>query len=144
MCVVTRLLVMYLFGKLCLFMILSPLHPLSFRLPILIRISFSVRLYIYIYIYIYIHIINVFCLDCVACLSLLYHYILSDPGRKLFSSPLCSLWYVTIVGYIMAWRLCSFDCALHSLHPIVISMHTRLRALLSIKCMSSIFYRACV
>ena len=67
------------------------------------------------------------------CLRCLLHHILSRIAYTfrqngiLFSSLLCSLWWVQIVGYVMACRSYSFVCALH--HLIIIIVQTYLLTL---------------
>ena len=67
------------------------------------------------------------------CLRCLLHHILSLIAytfRKtviLFSILLCSLWWVQIIGYVVACRSYSFVCALH--HLIIIIVQTYLKTL---------------
>ena len=49
-------------------------------------------------------------------------YIHSGKTGNLFSLVLCSLWWVQIVGYVLACRSYSFVCTLH--HLIIISVQT--------------------
>ena len=58
--------------------------------------------------------------------------------RILFSLLLCSLWWVQIVGYVLACRSCSFVCTFH--HLIIIIVQTDIEL---IKCLSDIFCRVC-
>ena len=57
----------------------------------------------------------------------IYIYIYRGNTGTLFPSLMCSLWYVQMIGYIMACRSCSFVCKLQ--HPIIIIMQTYLKAL---------------
>ena len=61
----------------------------------------------------------------VACILLLIAY----TFRKNWEFPLllCSLWWVQIVGYVLAWRSYSFICTLHRL--IIIIVQTYLKTL---------------
>ena len=45
----------------------------------------------------------------------------------LFSLLLCGLWWAQIIGYVLAWRSCSFVCTLH--HLIIIIVRTYLKTL---------------
>ena len=54
-------------------------------------------------------------------------HIHSGKTGNLLSLFLCSLWWVQIVGYILAWRLYSFICTLH--HLIIIIVQTYLKTL---------------
>ena len=58
----------------------------------------------------------------------------------LFSSLLRSVWWVQIVGYVLACRSRSFVCTSH--HLIIIIVQTYLKTL-NLKCPSDIFYRVC-
>ena len=49
-------------------------------------------------------------------------HIHSEKTGILFSLLLCSLWWVQLVGYVLAPRLCSFVCTLH--HIIIIIVQT--------------------
>ena len=51
----------------------------------------------------------------------------SGKTGNLFSLLLCSLWWVLIVGYVLACRSYSFVCTLH--HPIIIIVQTYLKTL---------------
>ena len=51
-------------------------------------------------------------------------HIRSGKTRNLFSSLLCSLWWVQIFGYVLACRSYSFVCTLH--HLIIIIVQTYL------------------
>ena len=42
-----------------------------------------------------------------------YFHIHSRKTGIWFSLLLCNLWWVQIIGYVLAWRSCSFLCALH-------------------------------
>ena len=68
------------------------------------------------------------------CLRTLYYHILSSityiyPGNTgtSFSLLVFILWYLQLIGYIMACRSCSFVCRLH--HLIIIIRQTYLKAL---------------
>ena len=81
------------------------------------------------------------------CLIFLLPHILSllhtHSGKTgiLFSLLLCSLLWVRIVGYVLAWRSCSFVCTLH--HHIIINVQTYLKPLnLSNAC--QIYFVECV
>ena len=71
----------------------------------------------------------------VVCLRCVLHHILSPhllhihSGKTgiLSSLLLCSLWWVQIVGYVLACRSCSFVCTLH--HLIIIIVQTYLKTL---------------
>ena len=73
------------------------------------------------------------CYHIFPCLRCLLHHILSlihIHSRKtgiLFSLLLCSLWWVQIVGYILACTSYSFVCALH--HLIIIIVQNYLKTL---------------
>ena len=58
---------------------------------------------------------------------IIFCYVLHTHSGKteiLFSSLLCSLWWVQIIGYVMACRSYSFVCTLH--HLIIIIVQTYL------------------
>ena len=65
------------------------------------------------------------------------------PGKtgNLFSLILCSLWWVQIVGYVLACRSYSFVRTLH--HLIVIIVQTLSEDIELIKCLSDIICRVC-
>ena len=68
-------------------------------------------------------------------------HIHSGKTGNLFSLLLCSLWWVQIVGFVLAWRSYSFICALtpsHYHHCANLSEDIAL-----IKCLSDIFCRVC-
>ena len=63
----------------------------------------------------------------VVCLICLLHHILSlivytfrKKNGNLFSLALCSLWWVQIVGYVLACGSYSFVCTLHHLNIIIV------------------------
>ena len=58
---------------------------------------------------------------------LLIVYIYFGKTGILFSLSLCSLWWVKIVGYVLARWSCSFVCILH--HVIIIIVQTYLKTL---------------
>ena len=59
----------------------------------------------------------------------------------LFSLVLCSLWWVQIVGYVLACRSYSFVCTLH--HLITIIVQTLSEDVELIQCLSDIICRVC-
>ena len=63
---------------------------------------------------------------CTTIFSHLLHIYLGNSGT-LFPLLMCSLWYLLMIGYIMACWSCSFVCKLHRL--IIIIMETYLKAL---------------
>ena len=83
----------------------------------------------------------------VVCLRCLLHHILhflcihSGKTGNLFSLVLCSLWWVQIVGYVLACRSYSFVCTLQ--HLIIIIVQTLSEAIELIKCLSAIICRVC-
>ena len=68
-------------------------------------------------------------------------YIHSWKTGNLFSLVLCSLWWVQIVGYVLACRSYSFVCTLH--HLIIIIVQTLSEDIELIKCLSDIICRVC-
>ena len=66
-------------------------------------------------------------------------YIHSRKTGNLFSLVLCSLWWVQIVGYVLACRSYSFVCTLH--HLIIIIVQTFSEDIELIKCLSDIICR---
>ena len=81
---------------------------------------------------------------CLRCLWL--HILLLIPSTfretgNLFSLLLCSLWWVQMVGYVLAWRAYSFICTLH--HLIIIICANLPQDIKLIKCLSDIFCRVC-
>ena len=64
-----------------------------------------------------------------ACYIIFCHLLHIHSGKTgiLFSLLLCSLWWVQIVGYVLACRSCSFVCTL--LHLIIIIVQTYLKTL---------------
>ena len=83
----------------------------------------------------------------VVCLRCLLHHILhflcihSGKTGNLFSLVLCSLWWVQIVGYVLACRSYSFVCTLQ--HLIIIIVQTLSEDIELIKCLSDIICRVC-
>ena len=69
-------------------------------------------------------------------------YIHSWKSWNLFSLVLCSLWWVQIVGYVLAYRSYSFVCPLH--HLIIIIVQTLSEDIELKKCLSDIICRVCV
>ena len=80
------------------------------------------------------------------------HTVSSDGGQffflmgsgktgNLFSLVLCSLWWVQVVGYVLAYRSYSFVCTLH--HLIIIIVQTLSEDIELIKCLSDIICRVC-
>ena len=65
-------------------------------------------------------------------------YINSAKTGNLFSLVLCSLWWVQIVGYVLAWRSYSFVCTLQ--HLIIIIVQTLSEDIELIKCLSNIIF----
>ena len=63
------------------------------------------------------------------CYIIFCHLLHIHSGKTgiLFSLLLCSLWWVQIVGYVLACRSCSFVCTLH--HLIIIIVQTYLKTL---------------
>ena len=63
------------------------------------------------------------------CYILFCHLLHIHSGTTgiLFSLLLCSLWWVQIVGYVLAWRSCSFVCKV--VHLIIIMVQTYLKTL---------------
>ena len=49
-------------------------------------------------------------------------HVRSGKTRNLFSSLLCSLWWVQIFGYVLACRSCSFVCTVHHLIIIIVQI----------------------
>ena len=74
-----------------------------------------------------------------ACCIIFCHLLHIHSGKTgiLFSLLLYSLWWMPIVGYVLACRSCSFVCTLH--HPIIIIVKTNLKTF--VKCLSDIFCR---
>ena len=68
-------------------------------------------------------------------------YIYSGKTGNLFSLVLCSLWWVQIVGHVLACRSYSFVCTLH--HLIIIIVQTLSEDIELIKCLSDIICRVC-
>ena len=68
-------------------------------------------------------------------------YIHSGKTRNLFSLVLCSLWWVQIVGCVLACRSYSFVCTLH--HLIIIIVQTLFEDIELIKCLSDVICRVC-
>ena len=68
-------------------------------------------------------------------------YIHSGKTGNLFSLVLCSLWWVQIVGYVLACRSYSFVCTLH--HLIIIIVQTLSEDIELIECLSDIICRVC-
>ena len=64
-----------------------------------------------------------------ACYTMFCHLLHIHSGKAgiLFSLLLCSLWWVQIVGYVLACRSCSFVCTLQ--HLIIINVQTYLKTL---------------
>ena len=89
----------------------------------------------------------VFIFSVVVCLSCLLHHILSlivytfRQNRHLFSLVLCSLWWVQIVGCVLACRSYSFVCTLH--HLIIIIVQILSEDIELIKCLSDMVCRVC-
>ena len=77
------------------------------------------------------------------CYIIFYHLLYMHSGKagNLFSLVLCSLWWVQIVGYVLACRSCSFVFTLH--HLIIIFVHTFSEDIELIKCLSDIICRVC-
>ena len=77
------------------------------------------------------HCYHIFPWSCVwyVCYIIFCHvlHIHSRETGILFSSLLCSLWWIQIVGYVMACRSYSFVCTLH--HLIIIIVQTYLQTL---------------
>ena len=69
------------------------------------------------------HIFPWFCAWDVCCI-IFCHFLHIHSGKPgiLFSLLLCSLWWVQIVGYVLACKSCSFVCTLH--HLIIIIVQT--------------------
>ena len=63
------------------------------------------------------------------CYIIFCHLLHIHSGKTgiLFSLLLCSLWWVQIVGYVLACRSCSFVCTLQNL--IIIIVHTYLKTM---------------
>ena len=63
------------------------------------------------------------------CYIIFCHLLHIHSGKTgiLFSLLLCSLWWVQIVGYVLACRSCSYVCTLH--HLIIIIVQTYLKTL---------------
>ena len=59
--------------------------------------------------------------------SVIYYIYIPGKLGLCFHFWCSSLWYLQTIGYIMAWRSCSFVCILH--HLIIIIMQTYLKAL---------------
>ena len=114
--------------------------------------------YIYIYIHIYIMLLSssnwkyppfplfhIFSWLCAwdVCYIIFCHllYIHSGKTGNLFSLVLCSLWWVQIVGYVLACRSYSFVCTLD--HLIIIIVQTLSEDNELIKCLSDIICRVC-
>ena len=72
------------------------------------------------------------------CYSLHIH---SRKTGNFFSSLLCSLWWVQIIGYILSWRSYSFICTLH--HLIIIIVQTYLNTL-NLQNACQIYFVECV
>ena len=83
----------------------------------------------------------------VLCLRCLLHHILSliaytfRENRDFFSLLLCSLWWVQIVGYVLACRSYSFVCTVH--HLIIIIVQTY-RKILNLYNACQIYFVECV
>ena len=77
------------------------------------------------------HCCHIFPFLCVwdGCTIIFCHLLHIYPGNTgtLFPLLMLSLWYLQMIGYIMAGRPCSFVCRLH--HFIIIIMQTYLKAL---------------
>ena len=58
---------------------------------------------------------------------IIFCHLLHIHSGILFSLLLCSLWWVQIVGYVLACRSCSFDCTWH--HLIIVILQTYLKTL---------------
>ena len=69
-------------------------------------------------------------------------YINSGKTGNLFLLALCSLWWVQIVGYVLACRSYSFVCTLH--HLIIIMVQTFSEDIELIKCLSDMIFVECV
>ena len=69
------------------------------------------------------------CVSEMVVLSYSVIYYIYIPGKLglCFHFFMFSLWYLQMIGYIMACKSCSFVCRLH--HPIIIIMQTYLKAL---------------
>ena len=65
----------------------------------------------------------------------------SGKTGNLFSLFLLSIWWVQIVGYVLAWRSYSFNCTLH--HVIIIIVQTFLKAL-NLQNACQIYFVECV
>ena len=75
-------------------------------------------------------IVIIFFRGCVPQIFVIFCYLLYIHSAKtgnLFSSLLCSLWWVQMVGYVLAWGSYSFICTLH--HLIIIIVQTYLKTL---------------
>ena len=68
-------------------------------------------------------------------------YIHSGKTGNLFSSVLCSLWWVQIVGYVLACRSYSFVYTLH--HRIIIIVQNLSEDIELIKCLPDVICRVC-
>ena len=68
-------------------------------------------------------------------------YIHSGKTGNLFSLILCSLWWVQIVGYVLACWSYPFVCTLH--HLIIIIVQTLSEDIELIKCLSDMICRVC-
>ena len=90
-------------------------------------------------------IFNIFPWLCVwdICYIIICHllYIHSIKTGNLFSLVLCSLWWVPIVGYVLACRSYLFVCTLH--HLIIIIVQTLTEDIELVKCLLDIICRVC-
>ena len=68
-------------------------------------------------------------------------HIRSGKTGNLFSLLLCSLWWVQIVGYVLACRSYSFVCTVY--HLIIHHCANLPEDIEPIKCLSDIFWRVC-
>ena len=77
------------------------------------------------------------------CYIIFCHLLYIHYGKtgNLFSLVLCSLWWVQIVGYVLACRSYSFVCTLH--HLIIIIVQTLSEDTELIKCLSGIICWVC-
>ena len=77
------------------------------------------------------------------CYIIFWHLLYIHPGKtgNLFSLVLCSLWWVQIVGYVLACRSYSFVCTLH--HLIFVIVQTISEDSELIKYLSDIVCRVC-
>ena len=77
------------------------------------------------------------------CCIILCHLLHMCSGKtgNLFSLLFCSLWWVQIFGYVLAYRLYSFVCTVH--HLIIIICANLYEGIKLIKCLSDIFCWVC-